>query len=130
MKIKENCLEIRIKSPKTGGRGAVSRIFAVDEKDFCAVRAMRRLKGLQQINGNFGKGAPVFRVESGKNLTRRRFGKMVRDCLGKFGNGHYEGKSFRAGVPTELEFFPELASDLHIKNWGHWRSNAYQLYCT
>jgi hypothetical protein len=127
VKIRKNRLEIRIKSPKTGGRVAVSRMFAVDEKDFCAVRAMRRLKILQQSNGTFSKNAPVFRVQSGKNLTRRKFGKMVRDGLGNLKMGHYGGKSFRAGVPTELEFFPELATDLHIKNWGHWRSNAYQL---
>jgi hypothetical protein len=128
VKLKKKRLEIRIKSPKVGGRDVLSRIFAIDEKDFCAVRAMKRLKNLQIKEKIFSEGAPVFRIETGENLTRGKFGKMVKACLTKEGKGHYGGKSFRAGIPSEMESLPKLVSDQHVKNWGHWRSNAYQLY--
>ncbi len=128
VKIKKDHLEIKIKSPKVGGRNVLSRIFAIDEKDFCAVRAIKRLKKLQIKRKFFSKNAPVFCIEAGGNLTRSKFGKMVNTCFPKKGKGHYGGKSFRAGIPTEMESLPKLISDQHVKNWGHWRSNTYQLY--
>jgi hypothetical protein len=128
VKLKKKRLEIRVKSPKTGGRDVLSRIFAIDDKDFCAVRAIKRLNKLQIKKKIFSKNAPVFRVGSGENLTRCKFGRMVRACFSKESKGHYGCKSFRAGIPTEMESLPKLVTDQHVKNWGHWRSNAYQIY--
>jgi hypothetical protein len=128
VKLKKKRLEIQVKSPKTGGRDVLSRIFAIDDKDFCAVRAIKRLKRLQIKEKIFSKNAPVFRVETGENLTRSKFGKMVRVCFPNESKGHYGCKSFRAGIPTEMESLPKLVSDQHVKNWGRWRSNVYQLY--
>ncbi len=36
--------------------------------------------------------------------------------------------SFRAGIPSCLSMFPELASCDDIKGWGRWQSDCYEKY--
>jgi hypothetical protein len=36
--------------------------------------------------------------------------------------------SFRAGIPSTLSLFPDLASSDMIKGWGRWESDCYTRY--
>ncbi len=38
------------------------------------------------------------------------------------------GKSFRSGIPSELDLFPDDFKERHLKALGRWKSSAYQLY--
>ena len=68
---------------------------------------------------------------NGTLLTKQKFNETVKFLLcGKMGNicANITGHSFRAGIPSILAKFPELANDEHIMGWGRWCSKAYMGY--
>jgi hypothetical protein len=73
---------------------------------------------------------PVFRLSSGGGLSRGTFLKIVKKSLFLSGYSHvgFSGKSFRSGIPSELETFPENFKERHLKALGRWKSTAYQRY--
>ena len=102
-------------------------LFEFPVKDFCPVRALRKLKKLQKEKGVFDPELPVFRFGSGKILTQKNLNKILAELLSstRYRKKIITARSFRAGIPTDLERHPRLARDKHIKNWGRWRSSAY-----
>ena len=56
--------------------------------------------------------------------------KVLKKLLAKskFRNWNISAKSMRAGIPSDLENFPDLLNDGHIKVWGRGKSNVYQRY--
>jgi hypothetical protein len=73
---------------------------------------------------------PVFRVDSGESLSRGKFLKIIRRALSLAGGNSrgLSGKSFRSGIPSELDLFPDDFKERHLKALGRWKSSAYQLY--
>ena len=124
-------MSVTIKNPKTsGGKSESIEIYNFPVKQFCPIRAMISLKKSSQKSGCYDFKLPVFRFDSGKFLTVSSLSCILKKLLAKskFKNRKISAKSLRSGVPTDLENNPDLFDDLHVKIWGHWKSDAYQRY--
>ncbi len=82
------------------------------------------------MKGILQEGTPVFRVSGGGSLSRGIFLKIVKEALALSGHNKkgISGESFRSGIPSELEVFPEEFKERHLKVLGRWKSSAYQIY--
>jgi hypothetical protein len=129
--LNENRLEIHLKSPKISyGWGNNVVLFTVPCKLFCPVRWVKKLRLIQEMKGILQEGSPVFRVSGGESLSRGVFLKIIKEALALSGHNKkgISGKSFRSGIPSELEVFPEEFKERHLKALGRWKSSAYQIY--
>lgn len=126
-----NGLVVHVKSPKIPApNGNFVEIFPFPERSLCPVSALKRLKSLQKKQGVYEKNSPVFRFGSGKNLTVSGLTHILKSLLSHTSHSslNISAKSLRAGIPSDMEGRPDLVDDEHIKNWGRWRSVAYQRY--
>jgi hypothetical protein len=73
------------------------------------------------------KSLPVFRKASGRCITKGFFLKIVNWAL-KPSGFKVGGKSFRSGIPSELENFPNEFKESHVKALGRWKGSSYQSY--
>ena len=124
-------VSFKIRNPKTGGgKTEIVELFRFPDKKFCPVRALRLLKKQSKNCSFFNATTPVFRFGSGKVLNISTFSKLLKQILAKskFAKWNISAKSMRAGLPSDLEKFPDLIEDGHIKAWGRWKSTAYQRY--
>jgi len=123
---------IRIKQPKSGHReGEYVDLFPFPGYNCCPVKALQALKRKQIAEGVYDLNMPVFRFASGLNLTRPHFNKILAGLLSDVcipGIDSVSCHSFRAGIPSTLSLFPDLASSDMIKGWGRWESNCYTRY--
>jgi len=123
---------IRIKQPKSGEKeGEFIDLFSFSGYNCCPVKALKKLKLLQQKAGVFDISLPVFRFASGSFLTQSKLNKtlsaLLRDiCLP--GVDTISCHSFQAGIPSILSLFPELVTSEMIKGWGRWHSECYLRY--
>jgi hypothetical protein len=128
VRLTQNSAEIRIKSAKVRGLpGNVAYLFAIPDKFLCPVNALARLKKSEQNLGMGSELSPVFKETGGKLLTKKVFLKIVNAATGKV-DSEITGKSFRTGLPSAMENFPEIFRDSHVKALGRWRGHSYQLY--
>ena len=126
-----NSLKIHVKKPKTGTPGGEwIELFRTPNKKFCPVSAIKKLKSSQSASGIWTEDLPVFRFESGKNLTVKNLTKILRKTLlkTKFRDKNITAKSLRAGIPSDMENRPDLLNDFHLKNWGRWKGKSYMRY--
>jgi hypothetical protein len=123
---------LRIKQPKSGEKeGEYVDIFPFKGYNCCPVKALLRLRDLQKAEGVFDPSKPVFRFASGAYLTTTRFNKVLAELLRDVcipGMDTISCHSFRAGIPSILSLFPELATSDMIKGWGRWQSDCYMRY--
>lgn len=123
---------IRLKQPKSGEKeGEFVDLFPFRGYNCCPVRALRELRAQQIEAGTFHPSLPVFRFKSGVNLTPAHFNKVLASLLSDIcspGNNTISCHSFRAGIPSTVSTFPELATSDLIKGWGRWKSECYTLY--
>jgi len=123
---------IRIKQPKSGHReGEYVDLFPFPGYNCCPVKALTALKRKQTAEGVFNLDMPVFRFASGSNLTKSHFNKLLAGLLSDIcipGVDTVSCHSFRAGIPSTLSLFPDLASSDMIKGWGRWESDCYTRY--
>jgi hypothetical protein len=105
-------------------------LFAIRKKEFCPVSALNALASFQKKKGIWQTDLPVFRRSSGRNLTKTIFLKAVNASITKQPGDEIllSGKSFRSGIPSSLESFPESFCESHLKSLGRWKSKAYQRY--
>ncbi len=131
LSLRKNSLRVSLKSPKvsTGWTSKVD-LFALPRKLFCPVHWIGKLEAVLSKRGLLGKELPVFRVENGETLSRGKFLKIIRRALSLAGGNSrgLTGKSFRSGIPSELDLFPEDFKERHLKALGRWKSSAYQVY--
>ena len=86
---------------------------------------MLKLKKQAKKNGFFSNSKSVFAISKKLNLTQ----KVVNTFLKKeFPKNKFSGHSFRAGVPSSLADFPNIANDWHVMGWGRWRSKIFLKY--
>ncbi len=120
--------KIRVKSAKVKGPpGDSVLLFSIPDKNLCPVTALCRLGKSEQNLGMGSKESPVFRETNGNLLTKRVFLKIVNSTQGEE-NYTFSGKSFRTGLPSAMESFPEIFRDSHVKALGRWRGRSYQTY--
>jgi hypothetical protein len=122
---------VNIKQPKVpNGWSDTVEVFQVPATYFCPRRALKKLKHYWDKKEENFEHRPVFRISSGEILTKGKFLKLIQKELQQsegFARG-ITGKSFRSGLPSELENFPEDFKERHLKILGRWKSNAYQSY--
>ena len=100
-------------------------IFKLKDKKMCPITALLKLKKQAKKNGFFSNSKSVFAISKKLNLTQ----KVVNTFLKKeFPKNKFSGHSFRAGVPSSLADFPNIANDWHVMGWGRWRSNIFLKY--
>jgi len=130
VKLNKNAWLIHIKAPKSRQQGGeYIDIFPFNNHNCCPVKALSRWKEISP-HSKFDN-RPVFMFSNGTLLTKQKFNETVKLLLcGKMGNicANITGHSFRAGIPSILAKFPELANDEHIMGWGRWCSKAYMGY--
>ena len=122
---------IHVPMPKNGEPGGEwVPLFEFPVKKFCPVKALSKLKRIQKKEKIYNSKMPVFRFGSGKNLTKQVLNKVLGELLKptRFGRKRITSRSFRSGIPTDLERHPWLARDKHVKDWGRWHSSAYKRY--
>jgi hypothetical protein len=95
------------------------------EKWVCPVRALKNLakKGEAQDK-------PVFLINPETCLTRKVFLNSVNRLLTKttFEAEKIQGKSFRSGIPSEVELLPGGFREKHIKVLGLWAGISCRAY--
>jgi hypothetical protein len=131
VKIGKKRVTIHLKNPKiSSGWGDHVTLFAVPCKLFCPVQWVKKLRAVLGNNGLAEKSLPVFRIKGGGGLSQGIFLKVVKSALATMGecSGEISGKSFRSGIPSELNLFPEDFKERHLKALGRWKSSAYQIY--
>lgn len=123
---------IRLRQPKSGEKeGEYVDLFPFPGYNCCPVRTLEELRDQQIAAGTYHKALPVFRFGSGANLTPAHFNKVLADLLSDLctpGSNTITCHSFRAGIPSTVSMFPELATSDLVKGWGRWRSECYTLY--
>jgi len=130
--VKEDCIQIHVKSPKTKTKGGeFIDIFEFKGQGCCPVASFKKFKEMAAVEGLIENNMPVFRLLKGKLLTKNSFNKTINDLLcetTKLIGAKITGHSFRAAIPSMLAKFPELANEGHIMGWGRWSSKAYLNY--
>jgi hypothetical protein len=127
-----NSFLLRIKQPKSGEKeGEYVDIFPFSGYNCCPVKALQKLKNLQTMEGVFNIKKPVFTFGSGIFLTTAKLNRVLSTLMSDIcssGIDTISCHSFRAGIPTLLSLFPDLATSDMIKGWGRWSSECYVKY--
>jgi len=122
---------VRIKQPKSGERAEFVDLFQFEGYSCCPVMALKNLRQKQIDAGVYDPNLPVFRFGDSKNLTMSQFNNILRSlpediCVD--GESSITCHSFRAGIPSTISLFPDLATSDLIKGWGRWASDCYLRY--
>jgi len=128
----EDSVLIRLKCAKSGDlQGEFLDLFPFTGFNCCPVASVHTLLQMQQEAGTYSPDLPVFRFASGKNLTSCQFNGILSALLSDLcapGADTITCHSFRAGIPSTLAMFPDLANCDDIKGWGRWHSECYNRY--
>ena len=119
-----NTLRVRIKASKTDPfRKGIDVFLGRTHSQLCPVEAMMAFLAIRGDKAGF-----LFQFKDGRNLTKDRFIKKVRDLLQKAGvdASKYAGHSFRIGAATTASQCG--IGEATIKMLGRWESSAYLLY--
>jgi len=123
---------IRISQPKSGEPGGeYVDLFPFLGFHCCPVLALKNLREKQQAQGMTDDTLPVFRFTDRKYLTMHTLNQILASLLQDMcttGINTISCHSFRAGIPSTLSLFPDLATSDLIKGWGRWHSDCYQRY--
>ena len=129
--VKRKAIKLKIKHPKINPATPIFIIiFPFPNKKLCPIKNLEKLKKLQKKKQIFSSNHSFLCYKKGKFLTAKKFVKVIKNSLkhSKYKKLHFSARSFRAGIPSEMESYPHLFNDLHSKNWGRWKSKSYQLY--
>jgi len=130
--VKDDLLQIHIKSPKSKVRGGeFIDIFEFKGHNCCPVAGFKKYMQMAAQKGLIEQDSPVFRLDKGKLLTKNLFNKTIDALLAKFtksSGAKITGHSFRAAIPAMLAKYPEIGKEEFIMGWGRWSSKAYLCY--
>ena len=117
----------RPKEMRAGRDGVNIEMFQVDAP-WCPITALDHFRKVYKLD--MDSGLPVFRLDSGLNVTPRFLNKFIRDTgidlSGYPVNSSVTTHSFRAGIVSLMGSMGE-PEDL-IKSVGRWSSNAWVAY--
>ena len=128
IKVEEECVSVRIKSPKEakGTRNVEVELYEVGG-NLCPMEALRKFREANKL-GEL-EGLPVFRWESGRNLTLNKMNKLLRSFL-KEEVDYVEGvvgiHCFRNSLPSLMK--AGGYTEEQIRGQGRWASQAYLKY--
>jgi hypothetical protein len=123
LQVHKNKLKIRLKNSKTSSEPDFIYLFSLPHKKFCPVSAAKKLKSLHCQKDFYHKTLPVFRLHDGTNLTKSFLNKWFSKYF-----VNISCHSFRNAIPSLLADHPDIISDECVKNWGRWKSNAFETY--
>ena len=123
-------LKVRLNNPKEdrNRQGAEVELFELPDLFFDPVYAFRKWRAESSLEVEASQ--PVFRWETGANVTPKEFNSILKTLLSdsiEYEDGKITSHSFRAGVTTtmaRLGYGEEL-----IQLQGRWLSQAYLRYC-
>lgn len=122
---------LHLRLPKSNSKeGEFVDLFPFVEVKYCPCAALEKLRNSPESRAAEDKN-PVFTFEDGKLLTSEKFTYTIRGLLEKHlgvNSSLVSAHSFRAGIPSILGKFPDLASDRDIKYWGRWSSSCFSTY--
>ena len=121
----KNHWKIKIKSPKNNSDVEEIEIFKFKIKYLCPLSALKSMRSIQKTFHLMKKNLPVFRLSSGLNLTKKELNIWLKK---NFPHKNFSCHSFRAGIPSTISNFPDLANDNHIMGWGRWNSPCFKSY--
>jgi len=123
---------LHLRQPKSSNKeGDFLDIFEFKGHNVCPVKAINRLISMQDKPISRLSTVPVFTLPNGKFLTTKKLNNILQSLFSDIcepGKNSISCHSFRAGVPSVLNKFPELASSDDIKGWGRWNSDCFQRY--
>jgi hypothetical protein len=124
---------LRLRSPKVEHAGGdLICLFPFPVPGLCPVAALRRLREKAKAAGLFDREEPVFRLEGGACWKRAAFNSTLRSVVERTGvsgeDSKVTGHSFRGGIPSLLALQASPAAEAALKEWGRWRSQAYESY--
>jgi len=123
---------LHLRQPKSCNKeGDFLDLFQFKGHNCCPVKALCKLMQIQKETGLWNPGAPVFTFQNGSFLTLKKLNKILREAFAdicQYPKNSIACHSFRAGIPSILNKFPELASSDDIKGWGRWNSDCFQTY--
>jgi len=129
---KDGSILLHLRQPKSSNKeGDFLDLFEFKGHNVCPIKAINRLLLLQKKSAPVSLSSPVFTLPDGKFLTTKKLNKILRSLFSYIcdpSKNSISCHSFRAGVPSVLNKFPELASSDNIKGWGRWTSDCYQRY--
>ena len=132
IKIKPQHIIIHIKLPKCRtSEGEFIDLFSFEQNNYCPVQSILSHQAMQKEAGLWDSRGSVFRLGDGSNLTTTSLNRTLRELLREVVDYSKDAilcHSFRAGVASSLERFPNLASSEDIKGWGRWESAAFKKY--
>ena len=127
VKAGEDVVSLTLRSPKEvrGLQTVEVELFEV-MGDLCPVQAFRKFRERNKVGEE--EDLPVFRWDSGKNITLKRFNKLLKGLL--MDRYEYEGAlgvhCFRNSIPSLMK---QLGySEEEIKAQGRWTSEAFLKY--
>jgi hypothetical protein len=133
IKFDVNHILIHVKNPKTKSKqGDFLDIFKFSNEKCCPYLALVALKKFQIGNGYFSANLPVFRFDTGKNLTQPVVNKTLKLLMSDLyvpGQNDLSGHSFRAGIPSVLTNNNVIKGDSMSADWGRWKGGSYKTYC-
>ena len=123
-------LKVRLNNPKEdrNRQGAEVELFELPGLFFDPVHAFRKWRAESELDAKASQ--PVFRWETGANVTPKEFNSCLKTLLSdsiKYEDGKVTSHSFRAGVTStmaRLGYGEEM-----IQLQGRWLSQAYLRYC-
>ena len=124
----EESVMLTLKAPKEvkGLRNIKVEVFRVGG-ELCPMEALEKFKRKNKLGEN--KDLPVFRWDSGRNITLSKMNKLLKEFLGDrvdYKEGHLGIHCFRNAIPSLMK---ELGYDEEdIKAQGRWSSEAFKNY--
>jgi hypothetical protein len=126
----DHSVQIKNKIPKNRTPcGEIVSLFSFPGQGCCPIEALSTLAVI--YNSKVKRNSPVFCFGNGSFLTNSKMNKIIVHTLQKhLGNeaNSYSCKSFRAALPSALAAYPHLDTDVSIKRWGRWNSDAFERY--
>ena len=124
-------LLILLKNPKTGTNAQFIDIFPFPYGGLCPVEAFENWKKDAERANLTNPNLPVFRFTSGHNISIKCLNSVLKSLLQEnidWNKHTISAHSFRAGLPSELEQFPDLLNDKEVRGWGRWASDCHLDY--
>jgi hypothetical protein len=119
VKIGSNQVIIKIKKPKCSKSPEEVFLFTFKNKKICPVNCIKKLLDYQKRKGLWDESKPVFRLNSGFNLTKFAFNKVVKKAC------NISGHKFRSAIPSIMANNPKIWDDSHVMGWGRWKSKTF-----
>jgi hypothetical protein len=113
---------IKVKKPKNRKEPEEVFLFNFKIKNICPVHCLKKFLSYQKKMRLWDKNKPVFRLNSGYNLTKFAFNKTVKKVC------NMSGHKSRSAIPSAMANNPKIWDDSHVMGWGRWKSKTFLDY--